>query len=58
MKLAGKVISVPDGDGFRFYHQALFGCSPVNIPRGEMDSETMKIRIAGIDAPEVYSIGV
>lgn len=52
-ELSGVVATVADGDGFRFYHQPLFCCSPPNIPRSALSEVTFKVRLAGIDAPEM-----
>lgn len=52
-ELSGIVATVADGDGFRFYHQPLFCCSPPNIPRSALPEITFRVRLAGIDAPEM-----
>lgn len=54
-EISGTAVAVADGDGLRLYHQPSLCCcgSEPNIPRGELQAQTIKIRLAGIDAPEV-----
>jgi endonuclease YncB( thermonuclease family) len=52
-EITGIAITVADGDGIRLCHQPLLACSPPNIPRDEVGEQTIRIRLAGIDAPEV-----
>lgn len=49
--LTGIVFKVNDGDGFRFYHTKNSISSNMNY------SNTLKIRIAGVDAPEMSYFG-
>ena len=49
--LRGIVVSVGDGDGFKFFHVPWLRLAEYN---GE---PTLKIRLAGIDAPELPSFG-
>ncbi|KAI5152170.1 hypothetical protein ENBRE01_2622 [Enteropsectra breve] len=48
-KLSGHVKRVSDGDGFYFVHMPIFSCSP------KEHAQALKVRLAGIDAPEVRS---
>lgn len=56
--LGGVIASIPDGDGIRFYHQpAVFLGRHPDIARSDLRFETISVRIAGIDAPEMGHFG-
>lgn len=54
---------VPDGDGFRMIHQPKLLCfnlsnkTSLDIEKGQLKSETISVRIAGVDAPEMAHFG-
>ncbi|KAH6904434.1 mitochondrial protein [Coprinopsis sp. MPI-PUGE-AT-0042] len=60
----GKVTSVGDGDNFRVFHTPPFGgyhwpfkLRSVPSARKELTSETLHVRLAGVDAPESAYFG-
>jgi endonuclease YncB( thermonuclease family) len=59
-KLKGYIISVNDSDNVRFYHTSflsrLFFRRP-SIKRSDVKYETINVRLAGIDAPEMAHFG-
>ncbi|TFK69171.1 staphylococcal nuclease [Pluteus cervinus] len=60
-RIRGIVTSVADGDGFRLYHTPAIGWRfPLNfrnLPQRVKGGETLYIRLAGVDAPEMSSFG-
>ena len=54
MQLRGKVVSVCDGDGFEFFHVPWYFNMPCffHIPSEYDEKSTLRVRLAGIDAPE------
>ncbi|KEF59533.1 uncharacterized protein A1O9_04377 [Exophiala aquamarina CBS 119918] len=63
--LIGKVTSVGDGDNFRIYHtpggrMAGWGWFPgrrIPVDKKELKDQTIHVRLAGIDAPELAHFG-
>lgn len=59
-KLKGYIISVNDSDNVRFYHTSFlsrFFFRRPNIKRTDLKYETINVRLAGIDAPEMAHFG-
>lgn len=64
-QLSGYIAGVPDGDGLRIYHQPrsdsiLTGClapGKPNFKRLDLRNETISVRLAGVDAPEMAHFG-
>jgi len=59
-KLSGVALRVGDADGFRFYHTPWFRGVPTAEQartRGFMGENTISIRLAGVDAPEMAHFG-
>ncbi|KIL59245.1 hypothetical protein M378DRAFT_169508 [Amanita muscaria Koide BX008] len=50
--IKGRVTSVGDGDGFRLYHTPLLRIGAVPKAKKDLKDQTIRIRIAGADAPE------
>lgn len=55
--IKGKVTSVGDGDGFRLFHTPLLRIGAVPKTKKDLKDQTIKIRIAGADAPEGAHFG-
>ncbi|GAA5850124.1 hypothetical protein JCM3766R1_006931 [Sporobolomyces carnicolor] len=54
----GTVTSVGDADNFRVYHQPLLKTfSTVPTKRSQLKGETIHVRLAGVDAPEMAHFG-
>ena len=54
-KLKGLAVSVNDSDNIRFYHQPHFySLFRPSLSRQDLKYHTINIRLAGIDAPEVF----
>ncbi|KAK4048566.1 Scaffold-type E3 ligase [Microbotryomycetes sp. JL201] len=56
-KLRGVVTSVGDADNFRFYHKPLLSLGKVPTSRAELKDQTIHVRLAGVDAPELAHFG-
>ncbi|KAM0786074.1 hypothetical protein ACM66B_006885 [Microbotryomycetes sp. NB124-2] len=56
-KLRGIVTSVGDADNFRFYHKPLLSPGKVPTSRAQLKDQTIHIRLAGVDAPELAHFG-
>lgn len=56
--LKGYVLSVNDSDNLRFYHQRLFSIPGLpKVTKQDIKFETINVRLAGIDAPEIGHFG-
>jgi micrococcal nuclease len=55
--LKGRVVSVSDGDTFRFYHQPTWFHSSTPSSHTKLSDQTIAIRICTIDTPEVAKFG-
>jgi endonuclease YncB( thermonuclease family) len=56
-RLKGYIISVNDSDNLRFYHQRVFSFGRPNVDKQDFKYETINVRLAGIDAPEMAHFG-
>lgn len=56
-KLKGRVVSVSDGDTFRFYHKPTWFHSSTPDSDIKLSDQTIQIRICTIDTPEVAKFG-
>ena len=56
-RLHGYAILVNDSDNIRFYHRPWVRLWCPNIPRNDLKYETINVRLAGIDAPEMAHFG-
>lgn len=58
-RLKGHIVAVNDSDNLRFYHPAWFSrwWRMPHLDRGSLKTETLNIRLAGIDAPEMGHFG-
>lgn len=58
-RLKGHIVAVNDSDNLRFYHPAWLSrwWRAPHLDRGQLKTETLNIRLAGIDAPEMGHFG-
>ncbi|GAA5869613.1 hypothetical protein JCM1840_004479 [Sporobolomyces johnsonii] len=56
-RIRGVVTSVGDADNFRLFHRPLLRRSTVPTSRSELKGETLHVRLAGVDAPELAHFG-
>lgn len=56
-RLHGYAVFVNDSDNIRFYHRPWVRMWCPNVPRNDLKYETINVRLAGIDAPEMAHFG-
>lgn len=55
--VSGRVTSVGDADNFRLYHQPMFRFRKTPTTKLELRNQTLHVRLAGVDAPEMAHFG-